>query len=76
MCPAGFIRLNLVEVGRVGLHSCLMTNHPPFRYMKPGPRFLRHFPRPVDREPRTGALSDHRAGIVDLLSVLHEPNQY
>ena len=41
--------------------------------MKPGPGFLNHLvPRPVDREPRASALSDYRARIVDLLSVLPE----
>ena len=38
----GTVRLNLVEVGRVGLHPRLMTKHSPFSHMKPGPGFLDH----------------------------------
>ena len=39
---SGTFRLNLVEVGRVGLHPRLMTKHSAFRYMKPGPGLLNH----------------------------------
>ena len=39
---SGTVRLNLVEVGGVGLHPRLMTKHSPFSHMKPGPGFLHH----------------------------------
>jgi hypothetical protein len=42
MGETGTVRLNLFEAARMTLQRLLMTKHPPFHYMKPGPGFLDH----------------------------------
>jgi hypothetical protein len=57
----GSISLNLLEVGRANPKRLWMTKHSPSNYIEPGPGSPHHPLRPVDREPRASALSDHRA---------------
>jgi hypothetical protein len=53
-----------------------MTNHSPFRYFKPGPRFLNHLAQAHGPGTKNQGLADSRPRTVDLPMALPEPNRH